>query len=147
MTSEAAPARYCGRPFSRAELDQIQQLIGARPAASRAQLSRLVCAELDWKREDGRLKEMSCRVAMLRMQTDGLLQLPPPRNGNHNGKPWYRRTVHAEPDAPLRADGPRALGTLQLQRVSHRPESQLHNEYIDRYHYLGYQPLPGAQLR
>ena len=147
MTSEAAPARYCGRPFSRAELDQIQQLIGARPAASRAQLSRLVCAELDWKREDGRLKEMSCRVAMLRMQTDGLLQLPPPRNGNHNGKPWYRRTVQAEPDAPLRADGPRALGTLQLQRVSHRPESQLHNEYIDRYHYLGYQPLPGAQLR
>ena len=87
MTSEAAPARYCGRPFSRAELDQIQQLIGARPAASRAQLSRLVCAELDWKREYGLLKEMSCRVAMLRMHTDGLLQLPPPRNGNHNEKP------------------------------------------------------------
>ena len=110
-------------------------------------MSRLVCAELGWSREDGRLKEMSCRVVMLRMQTDGLLQLPPPRNGNHNGKPWYRRTVQAEPDAPLCADGPRALGTLQLQRVSHRAESQLHNEYIDRYHYLGYQPLPGAQLR
>ena len=68
MTTEAAPARYCGRPFSRAELDQIRQLIAAHPAASRAQLSRWVCAELDWKREDGRLKEMSCRVAMLRMQ-------------------------------------------------------------------------------
>jgi len=27
--------------------------------------------------------------------------------------------------------------------VSHRAESQLHNEHIDRYHYLGYQPLPG----
>ena len=25
--------------------------------------------------------------------------------------------------------------------------SHLWNEYIDRYHYLGYQPLPGAQLR
>jgi hypothetical protein len=90
---------------------------------------------------------MSCRVAMLRMQTDGLLQLPPPRNGNHNGKPWHRRTVLAEPDTPLRADGPRALGTMQLHRITHRAESQLHNEYIDRYHYLGYQPLPGAQLR
>jgi hypothetical protein len=147
MAPEAAPARYCGRPFSTAELDQIRRLIAAHPAASRAQLSRMVCGELDWKREDGRLKEMSCRVAMLRMQTDGLLQLPPPRNGNHNGKPWHRRTALAEPDAPLRADGPRSLGTLQLQRVSHRAESQLHNEYIDRYHYLGYQPLPGAQLR
>jgi hypothetical protein len=103
MAPEAAPARYCGRPFSTAELDQIRRLIAAHPAASRAQLSRMVCGELDWKREDGRLKEMSCRVAMLRMQTDGLLQLPPPRNGNHNGKPWHRRTALAEPDAPLRA--------------------------------------------
>jgi hypothetical protein len=57
-------------------------------------------------------------VAMLRMQTDGLLQLPPPRNGNHNGKPWHRRTAQAEPDVPLRAEGPRTLGTLKLQRVS-----------------------------
>ncbi|MBK7674026.1 MAG: hypothetical protein IPJ27_04250 [Candidatus Accumulibacter sp.] len=92
MAPEAASARYCGRIFSTAELDQIRRLIAANPAASRAQLSRLVCAELGWSREDGRLKEMSCRVAMLRMQTDGLLQPPPPRNGNHNGKPWHRRT-------------------------------------------------------
>ena len=53
----------------------------------------------------------------------------------------------AEPDAPLHADGPRSLGTLQLQRVNHRAESPLHNEHIDRYHYRGYQALPGAQLR
>jgi hypothetical protein len=92
------------------ELDQIRALIAANPAALRAELSRLVCAKLGWSREDGRLKDMSCRVAMLRMQTDGLLQLPPPRNGNHNGKPWRRRTAQAEPEEPLRADGPRALG-------------------------------------
>ena len=147
MTPEAAPWRYCGRSFSRAELDQIRELIAANPAALRTELSRLVCAKLGWSREDGRPKDMSCRVAMLRMQADGLLQLPPPRNGNHNGKPWRRRTAQAEPEVPLRADGPRALGPLQLYRVSNRAESQLHNEYLDRYHYLGYQPLPGAQLR
>jgi len=28
-----------------------------------------------------------------------------------------------------------------------RSDSALWNEYIDRYHYLGYKPLPGAQLR
>ncbi|MFC1641915.1 Druantia anti-phage system protein DruA [Myxococcota bacterium] len=28
-----------------------------------------------------------------------------------------------------------------------RHGSHLWNEYIDRYHYLGYQPLPGSQLR
>jgi hypothetical protein len=98
VTSEATPWRYCGRPFSRVELDQIRELIAANPAALRAELSRLVCAKLGWSREDGRLKDMSCRVAMLRMQADGLLQLPPPRNGNHNGKPWRRRTAQAEPE-------------------------------------------------
>jgi hypothetical protein len=28
-----------------------------------------------------------------------------------------------------------------------RTGSALWNEFIDRYHYLGYKPLPGAQLR
>jgi hypothetical protein len=31
--------------------------------------------------------------------------------------------------------------------VVERTDSALWNEYIDRYHYLGYKPLPGAQLR
>ena len=34
-----------------------------------------------------------------------------------------------------------------METVSGRDSSQLRNEYIDRYHYLGNTPLPGAQLR
>ena len=36
---------------------------------------------------------------------------------------------------------------MHLEPVLSRPDSALWNEYIDRYHYLGYTPLPGAQLR
>ena len=36
--------------------------------------------------------------------------------------------------------------TLTLELVE-KATSALWNEYIDRYHYLGYRPLPGAQLR
>ena len=139
--------RYCGREFSAADISSIRELIAARPTATRALLSRLVCEQLDWRRGDGRLKDMSCRVAMLRMQDDGLLQLPPPRNGNNNGKPYLRRTLQAEPAPPLQAASPRRLGDLRLQLVTERHDSHLHNEFIERYHYLGYQPLPGAQLR
>jgi hypothetical protein len=139
--------RYCGRDFSDAEIEAIRQLIADHPKARRARLSRLVCEQIGWLREDGRLKDMSCRVAMLRMQGDGLLQLPPPRNGNNNGKPYLRRTLFAEPGAPIQATSPKGLGNLRLQIVTERHDSHLHNEYIDRYHYLGYQPLPGAQLR
>ncbi|MCG6861498.1 MAG: DUF4338 domain-containing protein, partial [Chromatiaceae bacterium] len=34
-----------------------------------------------------------------------------------------------------------------MQRVRTKGQSRLYNEYIQRYHYLGYKPLPGAQLR
>ena len=139
--------RYCGRAFTSAELQGIRQLIEDHPTATRAKLSRLVCEQLGWRRDDGRLKDMSCRVAMLRMHDDGRLELPPPRNGNNNGKPYLRRTLLAEPGPPIQVASPRELGELQLQLVTERHDSHLHNEYIDRYHYLGYQPLPGDQLR
>jgi hypothetical protein len=98
-------------------------------------------------RADGRLKDMSCRVAMLRMQEDGLIRLPPPRNGNGNGRPYRRRTPQAEPGLFPGVTSVGALKDLQLALVEHSKTSHLWNEYIDRYHYLGYQPLPGAQLR
>jgi hypothetical protein len=139
--------RYCGREFTSSEIEGIRQLIADHPKANRARLSRLVCEQIGWRRDDGRLKDMSCRVAMLRMQDDGLMQLPPPRNGNNNGKPYLRRTLLAEPGPQLFAASPKELGDLQLQLVTDRHDSHLHNEYLDRYHYLGYQPLPGDQLR
>jgi len=89
---------------------------------------------------------MSCRVALLRMQADGLVVLPPPRNGNNNGKPYTRRSAAAEPDLPVTAPAG-ALEDLRLDPVTSRAQSRLWNEYVQRYHYLGYQPLPGAQLR
>mgnify|MGYP000261200756 CR=1 FL=1 len=142
-----APRRYCGRDLSPAQLQCIVQIIAAHPSATRARLSRLVCEYLDWRRDDGRLKDMSCRVAMLRMYDHGLVQLPPPRNGNNNGKPYLRRTSQGEAASPLEVTSPKKLGELELQVVTERQDSHLHNELIERYHYLGYQPLFGDQLR
>jgi len=90
---------------------------------------------------------MSCRVAMLRMHNDGLITLPPPRRGNGNGRRYRCRTPQAEPAAPIQAASPRELGPLTLERITHRQASHLYNEYLQRYHYLGYQPLLGAQQR
>jgi hypothetical protein len=73
--------RYCGRDFSEAELALLRALIAEDPLRTHADLSRLACRELLWLRHDGGLKDMSCRVAMLRMEKDGLVQLPPPRCG------------------------------------------------------------------
>jgi hypothetical protein len=92
--------RYCGRDFSPNEQVQIRQLIEDNPDTHRAGLSRQVCRLLAWYKADGGLKEMSCRVAMLRMHEDGLICLPPPRRT----KPPARKfspTTASEPQAPL----------------------------------------------
>ena len=71
--------RYCGRDFAPAELDLIRALLAQTdPRLNRTQVSQALCAALDWRKPDGGLKEMSARVALLRMQRDGLLRLPPP---------------------------------------------------------------------
>lgn len=139
--------RYCGRDFQSDELEAISRLIEDNPGANRAQLSRMVCKHFDWLKPDGGLKDMSCRVAMLRMQADGLITLPPPLQRNGNGKPYRRRTAQAEPQLFAIDEPAGRLPDLRLEPVAGRAASHLWNEYIDRYHYLGYQPLPGAQLR
>ena len=136
--------RYCGRDFSPEELDQIRRLIAEAPGRSRAELSRLTCQLLDWRKPDGGLKDMSARVAMLRMQADGLIQLPPPRKARPD--PRVRITSDTDPGPAIEGSAA-ALRPLQLQPISTPTDSRRWNAYIERYHYLGYKPLPGAQLR
>ena len=63
-----------------ADLSAIRALIADNPSCTRATLSRLACEALGWRKADSGLKEMSCSVAMLRMQDDdGLIRLPLPR--------------------------------------------------------------------
>jgi hypothetical protein len=135
---------YCGRDFSTTELDQILQLIADNPEYHRADLSREVCRILQWYKADGGLKEMSCRVAMLRMHADGLIDLPTPRRTKPALLPFCS-TSATDPKEPI-LHPVHHLGTLSLHLVG-RNDSSLWNEYIGRYHYLGYTPLPGAQLR
>ncbi len=136
--------RYCGRIFSTEELAQIIKWIEQNPSKHRLELSRDVCRMLSWYKADGGLKEMSCRVAMLRMQEDGLIQLPPPRTAHRPAKKAV--VTHDTDPQPLIQAPVHLLGELKLNLVTAK-NSRLWNEYIHRYHYLGYTPLPGAQLR
>ncbi len=138
--------RYCGRDFTDEELEMIRQLIAEEPRRNRAQLSRVVCERLGWYQASGALKQMSCRVAMLRMHENALITLPAPLGGNGNGRPYTRRTRATDPGLPV-AESVERLSDLRLEVVADRRASHLWNEYIQRYHYLGYQPLPGAQIR
>jgi hypothetical protein len=123
----------------------MRQLIAAHPDLRRAPLSRLVCELFQWRSPNGQLKEMSCRVAMLRMQEDDLIELPPAANPPRKLAP--KRTPQGEPPAQTIYLSTSEIKRVTLHLVDDKKTSFLWNEYVDRYHYLGYTLLPGAQLR
>ena len=140
--------RYCGRDFSAQDLRQIVDLIAQAPELSRTALSQRVCQQLPWLKPDGGLKEMSCRVAMLRMQEDGLITLPRARAAHFATRRAPVATAATDPECEITERVDR-LGRLEFLpvRSDMKRDSRLWNEYIQRYHYLGYAPLSGAQLR
>jgi hypothetical protein len=145
MKSPSPNNRYSGRVFGPHEIERVRELIRSYPRANRQQLSYRVCELFDWRKPDGSLKDMSCRVALLRLHREGLIELPAPRHKVNPCRRFARRTARAQPEPVLEA-AVHELSQPRLEAVG-RTDSALWNEYIDRYHYLGYKPLPGAQLR
>jgi len=141
----SAPAYYCGREFTAEELARITELCRLLP--TRRAIADALCDEICWLRPDGRRKDMSARVALLRMERDGLLTLPPPRNANGNGKiPRYQTPPQLE--LPLVAPASlEALGEIELMVVKTKAASRRWRDLVASYHYLGYTPFAGAQLR
>ena len=118
--------RYCGRNFTAAEIDRIRWMITSEPKPHRLQLSRMVCREFGWLRVDGGLKDMSCRVAMLRMDRDGLITLPPPQKKNGNGNTRPRLTSASDPGAAITLPAGK-LGKLSFKQVTKGKGSLLWN--------------------
>ena len=138
--------RVGGRDWSDEDLAQVREAIEKAQPPQRAEIARRVCRTLDWKDALGRPKLMSCRVALLRLHRADHIELPPPRNGNGNGRGLSLQQVEWPPQDTV-IGAVKELPGLALDRVQGQQNSALWNGLIDRYHYLGYTPLPGAQMR
>ena len=136
--------RYCGRYFSPVELDLIRDLIKAHP--TREAIARAMCAELNWTKPDGLPKVMSAKVVLLRMHRHGLVVLPPPKSKGNNVRRPPVFTPATDPKTPITGTR-KDIIDLHLRKIQNRADSRSWNEFIARYHYLGYVPLPGAQIR
>ncbi len=145
-TQGSEAVTVCGRAFSIEDLETIRGIIASGLAPTRSAIARQTCETLGWRTPADRLKEMSCRVALLRLSDRGLLSLPPPLWGNGNGK-RYRPTQDIEIPTQSMEARISELSGLTVRTVESRSDSRQWNEAIARFHYLGYNALPGAQQR
>jgi Domain of unknown function (DUF4338)/Transposase DNA-binding/Transposase Tn5 dimerisation domain len=125
---------------------RIQETIDSQPGLSRVKLSRQICEQLKWQSPNGRLKEVSCRVALLKLYRRGAIRLPEVAPFPAHPKRSEAAVVGTEPEVhqPLKE-----LQPVELIRIDspETTESRLWKDLMGRYHYLGAGPLCGSQIR
>ncbi len=145
--SSKSSVKFCGQVVSDAQLKDIIEIIETFPKLSRTELAHTVCELFDWKRPTGKLKGVECRQFLERLDVKGLIHLPPvQQRPAKKSKPKISRTREADFQETI-STKVRELAPLVLIRVETQEQRQLWYQYIDRYHYLGYQLPFGAQLR
>jgi len=135
-----------GRDFTAADLELIRETVAMFPRLSRTELARTICEQLGWLTPTGKYKVMSCLMLLVRLEAWGEVRLPP------KGMPEpvrARRVVPSErTDAPGQITGQLAeLEPVTVEPVRDQEERRLWNEYVERYHPLGYKVPFGAHQR
>ena len=138
--------RYRGKVFGPREIDEIREVIAAHRERSRWFISRQLCRRWGWTQPNGVLKDMICRGLLLRLEAQGLIELPP------RGKiPPYHLSPHKKP-ATVQVDQSPIEGNLsdlrpiELLQVRRTPLENLYNSLIEQYHYLRYTRPVGEHL-
>jgi hypothetical protein len=150
LTLAAIPnaIRIRGRTFTSEELSTIRMLVEISPEDHRYALSKRICKQLGWVQPNGRLKDRSCRDVLARLHEIGLICLPQPR------RPSVRRRRVDITDRSAPRPLP-AFGSLDIESGSFRvvsgtgdvEQERLWNEYVERYHYLGYGVPLGPHIK
>jgi len=139
--------RYSGRSFSKSEILEIKEIIATCCRLSRTELANTICELLEWKRPTGRLKTVECRQFLEYLEKQGYFKLPERKAGRPVGsKTHVGRSKRAGFGEPISGEASQ-YRPLKLVRVESKEQRNLWYEYIDRYHYLGYQLPYGAQIR
>ena len=143
----AVESRYHGRDFTPGEMALLRALIAAEPPPTRHAPSREFCRRVGWLKPDGGLKDMMARVTMLAMHKDGLIALPPPKWRQNRPAPIVFGPDTEPPlfPPPTTLDEVRPLDLRPVVRGTRA--GKLWNEFVARYHYLGYKTLVGARMR
>jgi hypothetical protein len=137
---------FCGRPLRSDEFKLIQEITLEFRQLALTELSHTLCELLQWKRPNGGLKSRECYLFLRHLRDRGSLPWLPPPKPHARGPHVIRVAANSDPQAPC-------LGSLkcwlpvEVELIHEPADRQLFQQYIHRYHYLGYRVPYGAQLR
>jgi len=140
------PIVQCGREISQEELDHIQSIVRQFSKLSLLELSCTICEHLNWFTASGGVKEQACMKLLQKLEADGLVKLPFYQKITRKKASPPKLTDKTAPRPPIHCSL-RELGQVELVVADSQCDRQLFNEYVERYHYLGYKRPAGNRLR
>jgi len=147
MLQKSDPAFVCcGRPISHREIKEIQETVSLFSNLSRKELSQTVCEHLNWRTASGSNKVDACMKMLEKLENFKILQLPAKRAKSKSKKTKIIITSRTEPE-PIIKNIVGNFGDVNLEIVSDKKDIKLWNEYVFRYHYLGYSQPFGYVMR
>ena len=147
-TTDAVEWVQAGRGFSAQEVGEIRKTVAWLPGLARKELAATVCEHLHWHTAAGTPKIQACQKLLERLEAAGLVELPALRREQSHGGPRAEVTLgeRTAADKPL-AGALRRFEPVCLEVVTSASDAELWNEYVERFHPLGYKGAFGYRLR
>jgi hypothetical protein len=136
-----------GRRLDAAALAEIQAVVDGNPDWSRRRIADVLVARWEWRNGAGRLKDMSCRLMLARLEEKGLVRLPVRR------KVASKRSTRVMPvvaglDMSVVAGSLSSVQPVSIEAIRYGTSSALiFDSLLSKNHYLGYAYPVGANVR
>ncbi len=138
--------KFCGKAISQEQLSEIVEIVSIFNNLSREELANTICELFSWKRPSGKLKTVECRKFLEHLDYNDILKLPSIKIYQQSStKNKIKKNIRKKPHSiSKRLD---EVSPIVLEKLNTKDQRELWYDYIDRYHYLGYQKPFGAQIR
>ena len=141
-----------GRCFSPDEILVTQDLIAKNWASGRSAISRKICTALNWRQDNGRLKDRACRDVLCILEKKGVVKLPRSKiERRFNRCQRSLKDPTMLPPTSFRKPSEKITicdwSNVSFEMVCGNKRVRLWNYLMQNYHYQGHSVIVGKHLK
>ena len=136
---------FFGKRLTRRQIADVQEMVQACSGLSRTELALTVCEHWHWQAGSGASRVRLATRLLEQLAEHGIVSLPAKRPRPRGPDRAVVLTQRTAPQPPLAADLA-SLRPLRLDAVADRPGFAAWQEWVERYHPLGYRKPLGCYV-
>jgi len=129
----------------KSDVKEIQILLCKHGHWGRSRLSVAVCEQWNWRRPDGQVKDIACRELLRKLETYGLLILPPRRSMGPKKLPVIADMEIDRGVINCSLSSVQPIGLVNARSCSE--DERLFNYLLKNYHYLSFSRPVGQNMK